>query len=95
MRCKNIIKKTIRASGLQIEDIDEVILNGASTKLESIEALASNMFKGRVKQNQEEREYDAVCGAAIYSGLAEEINESGRLTIAPRANYTAPSSGVA
>jgi molecular chaperone DnaK (HSP70) len=65
-KCEQILKSTLNEANLDINEIDDVVLVGGSTRIPKIQEMVKNFFNKEVKKSVNPDEAVAL-GAAIYS----------------------------
>ena len=65
-KCEQILKSTLNEVNLDINEIDDVVLVGGSTRIPKIQEMVKNFFNKEVKKSVNPDEAVAI-GAAIYS----------------------------
>ena len=83
-RCRTPVENALKDSKLSASDINEIVLVGGSTRIPSIQALASELVGGK-KHNQSVNPDEVVAvGAAVQAGvLAGDMKDSVLLDVTP------------
>ena len=77
-KCMQPVKQALTDSGINRDDINEIILVGGSTRIPQIRALLSQFFNGK-KLNMSIHPDEAVAyGAAVQAAILSDSDESGK-----------------